>query len=59
MKNAEMIIQALQEVGDDDVAESVADYINCPSSTDCTYDGNDSSPCLECKIRWLRSDFEC
>lgn len=58
MTNAEAIIQSLQEIDDEEVAMSVADYINCPSSNDCTYDGKDSSPCCDCKIKWLRSKFK-
>jgi len=33
--------------------ELVAEYIECPSSPDCTYDGKDESPCVECKVKWL------
>ena len=58
MTNAETIIVDLKNVDDYEIAIFVADYINCPSSDDCTYDGRDSSPCTDCKIRWLRSDFD-
>lgn len=58
MTNAEVIIQGLQEIKDNDVAECVADYISCPSSLDCKYDGKDSTPCSECKIKWLRNEWE-
>ena len=57
--NADMLISALQNVDDDEVAESVASYINCPSSDECSYQGgSDDSPCIACKIKWLRSAQE-
>lgn len=58
MTNAEAIIKDLQNIDDYEIAIFVAEYIACPSSDDCTYDGRDSSPCVDCKIRWLRSDFD-
>lgn len=57
--NADMLIDALQNVDDDEIAESVASYINCPSSDDCGYQGgSDHSPCIACKTKWLRSTQE-
>lgn len=57
--NADMLIDALQNVDDDEVAESVASYIDCPNSDDCGYQGGgDQSPCIACKVRWLRSTQE-
>lgn len=57
--NADMLIDALQNVDDDEIAESVASYINCPSSDDCGYQGGrDHSPCIVCKAKWLRSTQE-
>lgn len=57
--NADMLIDALQNVDDDEVAELVAPYINCPSSDDCGYQGgSDYSPCIACKTKWLRSTQE-
>ena len=36
----------------------IADYIDCPSSEDCKYDGgNDHSCCTECKIKYLESEW--
>ena len=59
MTNAEALVEALKEVNDDDVAESLISYIDCPSSPGCTYDGGkDHSPCTDCKIKWLRSEWE-
>ena len=58
MTNAEAIIQALKNIEDDEIAESVAEYINCPSCDDCTYQGGDNSMCTECKITWLRGKWE-
>jgi hypothetical protein len=57
MTNAEIIIDGLQKIDNDYDAESIAYYINCPSSEDCTYDGNDNTPCCDCKIKWLRSNW--
>ncbi len=56
--NAEVIIQALKNIEDDEIAESVAEYINCPSCVGCKYDGADNSVCEECKITWLRGKWE-
>lgn len=57
--NADMLIDALQNVDDDEVAELVTSYINCPSSDDCGYQGgSDQSPCIACKMKWLRSTQE-
>lgn len=59
MTNAEALIQGLQEINDDEIAEQVADYINCPSSDDCTYNGGkDHTPCTACKVKWLRDAWE-
>lgn len=59
MTNAESLIQGLQEIDEYEIAEQVADYINCPSSDDCTYDGGkDHSPCISCKVKWLRDEWE-
>jgi len=62
VKNAEVIandlITAITE-GDDELLECVSDYIACPSENDCKYDGGkDHSPCVECKTKWLRKEFE-
>lgn len=57
--NADMLIDALQNVDDDEVAELVTSYINCPSSDDCGYQGgSDQLPCIACKMKWLRSTQE-
>lgn len=57
--NADMLIDALQNVDDDEIAELVSSYINCPSSDDCGYQGgSDHSPCIVCKAKWLRSTRE-
>ena len=56
---ADMLIVALQNVDDVEVAELVTSYINCPSSDDCGYQGgSDQSPCIACKMKWLRSTQE-
>ena len=38
--------------------EALADYFACPSSDDCKYDGVDNSVCTECKVKWLKSNWE-
>lgn len=59
MTNAESLMQGLMEIEDDEVAEMVADAINCPSSSGCTYDGGkDHTPCVVCKVKWLRDEWE-
>ena len=58
MTNAEVIANDLQKIDDDEVAEFVADYIACPSSDDCKFDGADSSPCTGCKTKWLQQEWE-
>lgn len=59
MTNAEAIIEGLQMINEDHIAECVSDYINCPSSPDCAYDGRkDLIPCLSCKIKWLREEWK-
>ena len=59
MTNAEALIQGLQEINEEHIAECVADYINCPSSPDCAYDGGkDHTPCTACKIKWLAAEWE-
>lgn len=59
MTTAEALANGLQEINEDYIAESVADYINCPSSSECAYDGSkDHTPCTACKVKWLRSEWE-
>lgn len=62
MKNAEVIandlITAIKEE-DDGILECVSDYIACPSERDCAYDGGkDHTPCIQCKVNWLKKEFE-
>lgn len=56
MTNAEAVIQCLQDIETYEAAVCVVDYINCPNSEDCKYDGKDSTPCDDCKIKWLQSE---
>ncbi len=58
MTNAEVIAHDLRLIGKEENAMCVADYINCPSSPNCTYKGDDNSMCTECKIAWLQREFE-
>ena len=61
MKVFEVLRQGLEQFSllEDYEQESVADYIACPNSYDCKYDGgHDRSVCTECKIKWLNSEWE-
>lgn len=59
MTNAEALIQGLQKIDEGDIAEQVSDYISCPSSSECGYNGSkDNSHCTPCKIKWLRAEWE-
>ncbi|MFV0518231.1 MAG: hypothetical protein ACK5MV_12620 [Aminipila sp.] len=58
MTNAEVLIHDLQKINENEVAECVADYIACPSSDDCKYDGADSTPCTNCKVKWLKAEWK-
>ena len=59
MKNFEVLKHDLEhfEYLEDFQQESLADYIACPSSDDCKYDGWDNSVCTECKVKWLNSEW--
>lgn len=37
----------------------VADFISCPGSGKCEWDGNpkNTSVCIECKVRWLEQEW--
>ena len=60
--NAQVLAQGLGEFDglDYEVQETIADYIECPSSNDCEWDGKaeHSYICTECKIRWLNQEWE-
>lgn len=60
MKRYEVLGKALTEFEQMEYQEqdTVADYINCPSVDECEYDGNDNSCCTDCKIKWLRGEWE-
>lgn len=56
MTNREVLINSLK---DKEVDECTVDYIACPSSENCNYDGgNDHSPCDICKMKWLDEEWE-
>jgi hypothetical protein len=59
MKNFEVLKHDLEhfEYLEDFQQESLADYIACPSSDDCKYDGWDNSVCTECKVKWLNDEW--
>lgn len=50
LANAQRYIEDFSESG-------IEMYIDCPSASDCTYDGIDDSPCVECKLRWLEEEW--
>ena len=38
--------------------DAIADYFACPSSSECEFDGSDTSCCTACKVKWLESEWE-
>lgn len=60
MKNYEMIANDLSCFAnlEYEQKECVVDYIGCPSSADCKYDGSDNTCCAECKIKYLEKEIE-
>lgn len=56
MTNREVLIKSLQ---DKEADIYTVDYIACPSSPGCKYDGSsDHSACDECKMEWLDKEWE-
>ncbi len=60
LKNWEVLKHDLEyfEHLEDFQQEAVADYIACPSSSSCDYDGYNNSVCTRCKVSWLKSEWE-
>lgn len=62
MTNAQALAQAFADYEglDDYIQEGIADYINCPNSADCAWDGKAEHNfiCTECKMRWLEQEWE-
>ena len=60
MKNYEVLAEELTDYMylEDFQKEYVAEYISCPSVDECKYDGEDNSCCIECKMKWLESEWE-
>lgn len=61
LTNAEALCADLKNFAslDEEQQEAIADYIACPSSPDCEYDGgHDHSCCAPCKVKWLLSSWE-
>lgn len=60
--NAQVLAQGLGEFDclDYEVQETIANYIDCPGSDDCTIPGKIEYNyiCTECKIRWLNQEWE-
>lgn len=62
MTNAEVLAKALSEFEglEYEQQEQIADYVECPNSRECNWDGNpkDMSACTECKVKWLQQEWE-
>lgn len=60
MKNYEVLAEELTDYMylEDFQKEYVAEYISCPSADECKYDRGDNSRCIECKMKWLESEWE-
>lgn len=58
--NAEVLGEILVnfKAQEDFIQEEFADYIACPSSEDCEYDGLHNDCCTKCKVQWLLSKWE-
>ena len=57
--NAEMLADALRCISDDEIAESVEGYIECPDSEKWGYRGaGNYAPCVACKSKWLKSQYD-
>jgi len=58
MKNFKMLSEDLKNYDalDNCQKQCITDYISCPNSDDCQYDGKDNSCCVNCKIRWLEME---
>ena len=42
---------------DDSQKADLVDYMACPNSDNCEYDGINSDYCTSCKIKWLEEDW--
>ena len=60
MKRFQVISEELMnfDLLEDFQQSCVADYINCPSVTDCEYDGKNREVCDDCKVKWLLEEWE-
>lgn len=60
MRNAEVLASALKDADDIDVLYSVAPYIRCPyvHNPECTYTRDKGETCDECKVEWLRKEWD-
>ena len=57
MTNLEVIVEDLLNLEKSEF-HTVCDYISCPSSTECNYDGENNECCEECKFKWLYKEFD-
>lgn len=60
MKNYEMLAKELTSFPELEEYQKIwlIDYINCPSSKYCKFDGEDDRFCVRCKIKWLESEVQ-
>lgn len=60
--NAEVIGDGLVKFAslEDYQQEIIADYIECPNASDCSWDGDikHMDVCTECKRKWLEREWE-
>lgn len=62
MTNAQVLAQGLSDFDslEYEAQETIADYIECPNSNDCAWDGKTENLyiCTECKVRWLSQKWK-
>ena len=59
--NAEVLADGLNDFAlkEDFTQEEIVDYISCPSTSPCDYDGGSNHDCCtQCKVKWLLSKWE-
>ena len=59
--NAEVLADGLNDFAlkEDFTQEEIVDYISCPSTSPCDYDGGSNHDCCtRCKVKWLLSKWE-
>ena len=59
--NAEVLADGLNDFAlkEDFTQEEIVDYISCPGTSPCDYDGGSNHDCCtRCKVKWLLSKWE-